>query len=76
MARFISAPVTDRKTSAPLAKPRRMQKLSSMESAAANPPCHLCGKESAIIMEDVAWCESCLHEAGSCCGEWLEEEKP
>lgn len=47
-----------------------------MEPESESPPCHLCGKESAIVIDGVAWCEGCLHEAGSCCGEWLEEEKP
>lgn len=33
------------------------------------PPCHLCGNEAAIVIDGVAWCESCLHARGSCCAE-------
>lgn len=33
------------------------------------PPCHLCGNEAVIVIEDLAWCEGCLHARGSCCAE-------
>jgi hypothetical protein len=46
------------------------------------PPCHLCGRDAAIVIDGNAWCEGCLHARGSCCAEsdmavddkrWLEE---
>ncbi|MBC8126853.1 MAG: hypothetical protein H8M99_06885 [Gloeobacteraceae cyanobacterium ES-bin-144] len=31
--------------------------------------CHLCGNESVLEVDGVAWCAACLHAKGSCCGE-------
>lgn len=35
-------------------------------------PCDVCGKPAVVVIEAVAWCASCFHEMGSCCGEWHE----
>lgn len=31
-------------------------------------PCDVCGKDADVVIETVAWCSGCLHEMGSCCG--------
>ena len=31
--------------------------------------CATCGREAAIVIDGIGWCESCLHARGSCCAE-------
>ena len=47
---------------------------SGMEDEPETPPCAVCGKPAAVVINSVAWCESCFHEMGSCCGEWHGNE--
>lgn len=46
-----------------------------MEPEPENPPCAVCGKPAAVVIDSVAWCEECFHQMGSCCGEWHEDKE-
>jgi hypothetical protein len=45
----------------------------AMENQSENPPCAVCGQAAVVVIHGVAWCDGCLHEMGSCCGEWHED---
>jgi len=36
--------------------------------------CATCGREAVMVVNGIAWCESCLHARGSCCAESEMEE--
>jgi hypothetical protein len=38
--------------------------------------CETCGQDAVIEIEGTGWCASCLHDRGSCCGEFLPEKLP
>jgi len=59
-----------------LAIPDSVADAYHMENEPETPPCNVCGKPSVVVIDDVAWCEECFHEMGSCCGEWHEKEEP
>jgi hypothetical protein len=53
-----------------------MAEVSGMETQSEIPPCAVCGKPAAVVIDGVAWCEDCFQEMGSCCGEWHGEDEP
>jgi hypothetical protein len=53
-----------------------MADAARMEPEPENPPCEVCGKPAAVVINGVAWCDGCFHEMGSCCGDWQEGKEP
>ena len=37
--------------------------------------CATCGREAVMVVDEVGWCESCLHARGSCCAESEMEDE-